>query len=64
LGLVAYPGQGITKSLWALTHGETGRRVVEARRGEGRWRVGVVDERTRQAVLREYYNANVRKAGE
>jgi hypothetical protein len=42
-----------------LTLGETGWRVVEARRGEGKWRVGGVDERTRQAVLREYYNANV-----
>ena len=59
LGLVAYPGQGITKSLWALTHGETGKRVVEARRVEGKWRAGSADERTRHAVLREYYNANV-----
>jgi len=23
------------------------------------WRAGFADERTRQAVLREYYNANV-----
>jgi len=59
LGLVAYPGQGITKSLWTLTHGETGKKVVEARRVEGKWRAGAADERTRHAVLREYYNANV-----
>lgn len=59
LGLVAYPGQGITKSLWALTHGETGKKVVEAKRVEGQWRAGSADERTRHAVLREYYNANV-----
>jgi hypothetical protein len=58
-GLLAYPGQGITKSLWTWTHGETGKRVVEARRVEGQWRAGSADDRTRQAVLREYYNANV-----
>lgn len=59
LGLFAYPGQGITKSLWALGHGETGRRIVEARREEGKWRAGGVDQKVRQAVLREYYNVNV-----
>ena len=64
LGLVAYPGQGITKSLWALTHGETGKRVVEARWGEGRWRAGFADQMERDAVLREYYNANVSGAGQ
>jgi hypothetical protein len=26
---------------------------------EGKWRAGLVDDRTRHAVLREYYNANV-----
>ena len=58
LGLVAYPGQGIAKSLWNLGHGEMGRRVVVARREEGMWRAGNVGERAREVVLREYDNAN------
>jgi hypothetical protein len=56
LGLLAYPGQGISKSLWSLTHGETGKRVVEARREEGKWRAGTVQESVRQVVLRGYYD--------
>lgn len=59
LGLVAYPGQGIAKSLWTLTHGETGKNVMEARRLEGLWRAGNVDDSVRHYVLRGYYNANV-----
>jgi hypothetical protein len=59
LGLVAYPGQGIAKSLWALTHGEAGKRVIEARRLEGLWRAGNVDDNVRHTVLRGYYDANV-----
>jgi hypothetical protein len=60
LGLIAYPGQGMVKSLWTLTHGETGKRVVEARREEGRWRAAGEGDRVRQAVLRGYYDASVR----
>lgn len=59
LGLIAYPGQGITKSLWTWTHGETGKKVVEARRVEGRWKAEGAGDGVRQAVLRGYYNANV-----
>jgi len=61
LGLVAYPGLGITKSLWAVTHGETGVRVAGARRGEGEWRARRAGERVRRGVLDAYFGAIVGK---
>lgn len=54
LGLVAYPGLGITKSLWTVTHGETGVEVARARHVEGGWRAGRASERARRAVLEAY----------
>lgn len=57
LGLVAYPGLGITKSLWAVTHGETGVRVAKARRGEGEWRAGRAGQKMRRGVLDAYHKA-------
>jgi hypothetical protein len=59
VGLVAYPGLGITKSLWAVTHGETGVVVARAKRVEGEWRAGRVSGRAKRAVLEAYYQANV-----
>lgn len=35
LGLVAYPGQGIYKSIYASTHGGTSKKIAIARREEG-----------------------------
>ncbi|OBT66689.1 hypothetical protein VE03_03955 [Pseudogymnoascus sp. 23342-1-I1] len=35
LGLVAYSGQGIYKSIYASTHGGTGKKIATARREEG-----------------------------
>lgn len=37
LGLVAFPGQGICKSLRMATHGKTRRAIIEAKRAEGLW---------------------------
>ncbi|USW56735.1 hypothetical protein Slin15195_G100540 [Septoria linicola] len=38
LGLVAYPGHGITKSLYSTFHGATRKKVVAACYAEGQWR--------------------------
>lgn len=35
LGLVAYPGQGIYKSIYASTHSGTSKKIAIARREEG-----------------------------
>lgn len=59
LGVVAYPGQGICKSLWAVRHGETKRKVGEARWVEGAWGVGRVGGDVRGVVGRAYYEMNV-----
>lgn len=59
VGLLAYPGLGIAKSLWAVTHGETGVVVAVARRVEGDWRAGRMSARVKHAVLEAYYQANV-----
>jgi len=56
LGLVAYPAHGMMKSLYTATHSKTRKRIVEARRREGKYleqhsdkgRVG------RQVVLRKF----------
>lgn len=56
VGLVAYPGQGIVKSLHALAHTGTGRRVEEARREEGRWRAERLGEAGRRVVLDRYHD--------
>lgn len=59
VGLLAYPGLGITKSLWAVTHGETGVLVAKAKREEGEWRAGRMSGRVQHTVLESYYRANV-----
>lgn len=59
LGVVAYPGQGICKSLWKVGHGETKRRVGEARRAEGSWVAGGKGVGTRREVVRGYYEMNI-----
>ncbi|GAB7359677.1 hypothetical protein MBLNU230_g6855t1 [Neophaeotheca triangularis] len=61
LGLVAYPGQGLTKTLWTLTHGETGKKVAEARWAEGVWKAESVGQGGVMAVLRSYHNAGHRE---
>lgn len=59
LGVVAYPGQGICKSLWKVGHGETKRRVGEARRAEGSWVVQMAGVGRRREVVRGYYEMNI-----
>lgn len=39
LGLVAYPADGIMKSLYTATHGSTRKRIVQARLKEGQYLV-------------------------
>lgn len=61
VGLVAYPGQGISKSLWRAVHASGPEaRVAKARRAEGAWRVGGdsfgdgVGREARLGVLKAY----------
>lgn len=61
LGLVAYPGQGVTKTLWTLTHGATGRRVAESRRAEGVWRAEGLDESIVRLVVEGYQDVSIGK---
>ncbi|THX23914.1 UDP-Glycosyltransferase/glycogen phosphorylase, partial [Aureobasidium pullulans] len=61
LGLIAYPGQGIAKSLWTLTHGKTGKEIMVARRAEGIWRARSAGRRVIKEVRGGYYNVNVRR---
>lgn len=60
LGLIAYPGQGITKSIWTLAHGETAKKVMAARRTEGIWRARSADFAAIEDVQRVYYGINER----
>lgn len=61
LGLIAYPGQGITKSIWTLAHGETGKKIMAARRIEGIWRARHAGGTVIEVVEKEYYNLNLRQ---
>lgn len=55
-GIVAYPGQGIAKSLHSWTHGSTGKSIVEARLLEGRWRARQLSEAQRAAIVDAFLN--------
>ena len=61
LGLIAYPGQGITKSLWTLTHSETGKKVMVARWIEGSWRATRAGRTVIEEVKGEYFSMNARR---
>ncbi|KAJ6551798.1 hypothetical protein B0H19DRAFT_1220897 [Mycena capillaripes] len=54
LGLVAYPGQGIYKSIRAARHGKTLKQIMAARHVEGEWLVGNVKNSERQRVISTY----------
>jgi len=54
LGLVAYPGQGIAKSVHSAMHRETKKSVVAARLAEGCWMAMGVSGELREAVLTGY----------
>ena len=56
LGLVAYPGQGIAKSLHAWTHGSTAKKVAEVRREEGAWMAEQLSEVQRLAIVDVYHD--------
>jgi hypothetical protein len=40
LGLVAYPGQGISKSIWAAVNSGTRKKIMAARHVEGQYLLG------------------------
>lgn len=40
LGLVAYPGQGLVKTLHSLTHQKTRKLLVNARQTEAKYQIG------------------------
>lgn len=61
LGLIAYPGQGIAKSLWTLAHGETGKKIMAAKQTGGIWRAGRAGRTVIEEVRGEYFNMNVRR---
>lgn len=61
LGFIAYPGQGITKSLWTLTHSETGKKVMVARWIEGSWRATRAGRTVIEEVKGEYFSMNARR---
>ncbi|KAJ7182617.1 hypothetical protein C8R43DRAFT_1228972 [Mycena crocata] len=54
LGLVAYPGQGIYKSIRTMAHAKTAKQVMAARHAEGEWLVGTVKSLHRQKVIVAY----------
>ncbi|KAH7041926.1 hypothetical protein B0J12DRAFT_720801 [Macrophomina phaseolina] len=54
LGLVAYPGQGIAKSLHRAAHGKTAKAVVKAMVAEGEWVGRKRGEEARRRVMAAY----------
>ncbi|KAJ7220495.1 putative UDP-glucose,sterol transferase [Mycena pura] len=54
LGLVAYPGQGICKSIHAIAHERTRKGIIEARHAEGKWLVKVDEGAHHDSVIRAY----------
>ncbi|GAB1739774.1 hypothetical protein NU219Hw_g4711t1 [Hortaea werneckii] len=55
LGLVAYPGQGLSKSLYTLFHSNTSKAVVEAKKTEGNWLLSNMTFEERSAIINHYY---------
>lgn len=51
VGLVAYPGQGIAKSIHSLMHGRTTQQIAEARHEAGIWAARQLTEAERLAVV-------------
>jgi hypothetical protein len=60
IGLVAYPGQGIAKSLHTLFHSDTSKDVLEARRAEGKWMAERLSSRERLVVANRYFDMQQR----
>ncbi|KAJ7705308.1 hypothetical protein B0H17DRAFT_664811 [Mycena rosella] len=54
VGLVAYPGQGIYKSLRAAAHAKTRKQIIAARHAEGEWLVREVQDLQRERVAAAY----------
>lgn len=59
LGLVAYPGQGIAKSLFSLAHAGTGKKIAAARRVDGAIHAEIANASTR-AMIVDHYHGMVR----
>lgn len=56
VGLVAYPGQGICKTLHSLVHSSTAKSVAAARREEGKASAGRLSPLQRMAVVDAYHD--------
>ncbi|KAI7205553.1 hypothetical protein D0869_01373 [Hortaea werneckii] len=56
LGLVAYPGQGLSKSLYTHFHSDTSKAIVEAKRTEGKWLMENMTLEERSAIINRYYD--------
>ncbi|KAJ7103740.1 hypothetical protein C8R44DRAFT_887261 [Mycena epipterygia] len=54
LGLIAYPGQGIHKSIRAVAHAQTRKQIIAARHAEGEWLVRTFQNLERQEVIVAY----------
>ncbi|KAF7369006.1 Glycosyltransferase family 1 protein [Mycena venus] len=54
LGLVAYPGQGIYKSIRAVKHNKTLKQIIAVRHAEGEWLIQAVEGAERQKVVLKY----------
>lgn len=55
VGVVAYPGQRIAKSLHAAMHGSTAKRVADARHAAGKWSAERLTKEDELAVVNAYY---------
>lgn len=60
VGVVAYPGQGIAKSLHSAMHGRTVRHIADARHVAGRWDAGLLDEMECLKVVNAYRDVQKR----
>ena len=61
VGLVAYPGHGLVKSLHAWTHTSTGKGIAGVRREEGREAARGLGERERRRVVDLYHELQMRR---
>lgn len=61
VGIVAYSGLGISRSLHSALHGATGKSVEDAQKDEGQWLETNASVSTRQAILDAYYTLMVKR---
>ncbi|GIZ46193.1 hypothetical protein CKM354_000932900 [Cercospora kikuchii] len=61
LGLGAYPGQGIAKTIWASAHAGAGARVRDSRRAEGKYAAQQASEEVKEQVREVYDKAKAER---